>query len=64
MIGKIFRRYSKKIGLPPGTMVYVGEKKVEKVKVSAIDYDKDNFEMKELKSVEEAFPFKETPMVS
>lgn len=64
MIGKIFKKYSKKIGLPPGTMVYVGEKKVEKVKISLIDYDKDNFEMKELKSVEEAFPFKETSTVS
>ena len=58
MIGKIFKKYSKKIGLPPGTMVYVGEKKVEKTKISVIDYDKDNFQKRELETVEEAFPFK------
>lgn len=64
MVRKLFKKYSKKIGLPPGTMVYVGEKKVEKVKISVIDYDKDNFQKRELVSVEEAFPFKETPTVT
>ena len=64
MVLKLFKKYSKKIGLPPGTMVYVGEKKVEKVKISVIDYDKDNFQKRELVSVEEAFPFKETPTVT
>lgn len=64
MVRKLFKKYSKKIGLPPGTMVHVGEKKVEKVKISVIDYDKDNFQKRELESVEEVFPFKETPTVT
>ena len=64
MVRKFSKKYSNKIGLPPGTMVHIGEKKVEKVRISVIDYDKDNYEMRELESVEEAFPFKETPTVT
>ncbi|MFC1558215.1 magnesium/cobalt transporter CorA [candidate division KSB1 bacterium] len=64
MLGMIFKKYSKKAGLPPGSMVYVGERKVDKVKITVNDYDKDNVETKELESVEEAFPFKETSTVT
>ncbi len=58
------RKRSKKTGLPPGSMVHVGEKKVEQVKLSVIDYDQDKIEKRELKEVEEAFPFKDTPTVT
>jgi magnesium transporter len=63
-INKFMRKRSKKTGLPPGSMVHVGEKKVEQVKLSVIDYDQDNIEKRDLKNVEEAFPFKDTPTVS
>jgi len=42
---KSIRRRSKKAGLPPGTPVHVGEKKSEAVKITIIDYDRDNFEI-------------------
>ena len=29
--GRLVKRHAKKVGLPPGTLVYVGEKKIEKV---------------------------------
>jgi magnesium transporter len=54
----------KKIGLPPGTLVHVGEKKAEKVRIRIIDYDEAQFEEKEAKTVEECFPFKDTPTVT
>ena len=63
-INKFMRKRSKKTGLPPGSMVHVGEKKVEQVKLSVIDYDQDNIKKRDLKNVEEAFPFKDTPTVS
>jgi len=34
-----FRRSSKKPGSSPGTLVYVGDRKHEKVKITVIDYD-------------------------
>ena len=61
---KIFKRRSEKGGLPPGTLAYVGEKKVEKVIITVFDYDSERYEEKELKSVEECFSYKDTPTVT
>ena len=54
----------KKAGLPPGTLVHVGEKKVEAVKISYLDYDERNFQEKQVSNIEECFPFKTTPTVT
>ena len=63
-MAKFIKRRSKKRGLPPGTLVHVGEKKTRKVKITVIDYDEKNCEEEEVKSVEECFPFKEKPTVT
>ncbi len=55
---------SKKAGLPPGTLVHTGQKKVESVKMTVIDYDEQVFEEKQVATVEECFPFKATPTVT
>lgn len=55
---------SKKIGLPPGSIVYVGEQKVEKVKITLTEYDETNVETYEIKSVDEIDPFTDTPQVT
>jgi magnesium transporter len=52
------KRLAKKFGLPPGTPVYVGKKKYEKVKLTCIEYDVDHFEEKEVKTIDECFPLK------
>jgi magnesium transporter len=61
---KFIKRRAKKIGLPPGTPVFVGEKKIEKAKITIIDYDEKQFQEKEAKTIEECFPFKDTPTVT
>jgi magnesium transporter len=48
----------------PGTLVYVGEKKMEAVRISYIDYDEQNFEEKQVRTIKECFPFKTTPTVT
>lgn len=63
-LSKIFGTRSKKIGLPPGTLIHVGEKKSEEVKITIIDYDADNFDQKQLNTIEECFTFKDTPTVT
>jgi magnesium transporter len=60
----IHRNRSKKIGLPPGSMVHIGEKKTEEVKFSLIEYDKDMLNEHELISLEEAFAVKDSPLIS
>lgn len=55
---------SKKAGLPPGTLVHTGQKKVESVQITVIDYDERVFEEKRVATVEECLPFKATPTVT
>jgi len=61
-------RFTKKMheqaGLPPGTLVHIGEKKVEKVRISVIDYDEGHFQERVVDTVEECFPFRDKPTVT
>ena len=61
---RFIKRSSKTIGLPPGALVHIGEKKIAKVKISIIDYDEKNVEETELKKVEECFPYKDKKTIS
>jgi magnesium transporter len=61
---KMKLKASKKIGLPPGSIIYVGEQKIEKVKITLAEYDEANVETCEIKSVDEIDPFTETPQVT
>ena len=58
------KKRSTKSGLPPGALIHIGEKKVELAKISILDYDENQFEEKEAKTVEECFPFKDTPTIT
>ncbi len=56
---KVIKKRIRKVGLPPGSPVYIGEKKIEKVKISVVDYDETQFLEREVKSIEEILPSKE-----
>jgi len=58
------KKSSKKAGLPPGTVVFVGERKVEEIRITIIDYDENEYAEREVKDIEECFPYKETPSIS
>ena len=58
------KKVSGKRGLPPGTIVHIGEKKAENTRIKIIDYDSKNFQEKEAKKIEECFPFKDKPTVT
>ena len=64
MMQRLIKKRSHKAGLPPGTLVHVGERKAEKVKIRILDYDEAQFEEKEAKTIEESFPFKDKPTVT
>ena len=63
MLG-FMKKFSKKPGLAPGTLVHVGEKKLEKVRIRMIDYDEANLEERELETVDECVPYKDKPTVT
>ena len=55
------KKVSKKIGTAAGTLLHIGEKKIEKTKITIIDYDEENLEEKTLEFVDECFPYKDSP---
>lgn len=57
----IWKGRKKKAGLPPGTLVHIGEKKVEKVNITVIDYDEESFSEHEPETIEECYEFMEKP---
>ena len=59
-----FQKMKKKPGLAPGTLIHVGEKKVEKVRIRVIDYDEENIEERELEAIDECVPYKDKPTVT
>ena len=61
---RLVRRMSVKTGLPPGTLIHIGERKTEKPRITIIDYDETQFKEKEAKKIEECFPFKDKPTVT
>ena len=58
------KKASMKIGMPPGSMIYVGEQKVEKIKITLTEYDNTEVESCEINSVEEVEPYTDTPGVT
>jgi magnesium transporter len=61
---RLIKKRSKKAGLPPGTLVHIGEQKAEKVSITVIDYDEGRLQEEEIETVEECFPFKDKPTVT
>jgi len=61
---KLVKKKSKKAGLPPGTLVHIGKKRMEKVKITIIDYDEEHLQEKDAKSIKECFPYKDKPTVT
>ena len=54
----------KKIGLPPGTLVYTGDKEKEPVKIKLIQYKQGEFVEKEIQKVEDIFSYKDSDGIS
>ncbi|NUO81589.1 magnesium and cobalt transport protein CorA, partial [candidate division KSB1 bacterium] len=63
-MSKSKKRRGKRPGLPPGTLVHVGEQKIERIKVSLIDYEPAKFQEQEITEVQECFPFRDRPTVT
>ena len=49
---RFIKKTSKKMGLPPGALVHIGEKRLEETSISIIDYDQAQFQEKEVEKIE------------
>jgi magnesium transporter len=55
---------SKKAGLPPGTLVHIGERVPEQINISILDYDEWNFQERKTDNVAECLVFRDRPTVT
>jgi magnesium transporter len=60
----LIRRRSEKAGLPPGTLVHVGEPGTEEPSISVMIYDTMRLEQEYVDTVGEAFPLRDAPSVT
>ncbi|MFC1857573.1 magnesium/cobalt transporter CorA [Thermodesulfobacteriota bacterium] len=58
---KFTKRRSRKSGLPPGTLIHIGEKKTEKARITVTDYDLGKLREKTLEDIAECYPLKDEP---
>jgi len=58
------RRISRTAGLAPGTLVHVGEERAGGIRITFLDYDKQNFQEKEVAVAKECFPLRDTQTIS
>lgn len=57
---RMVSRVSKKHGLKPGSVVYVGKERAEDVHINIIDYADSKYDEKRVSTAEECFPYKES----
>ncbi|MGH7494008.1 MAG: magnesium/cobalt transporter CorA [bacterium] len=58
------KRRAKQAGLPPGTLIHVGEQKTETIKITLTDYDAAGVREQEIRTPEECFPYRDRPTVT
>lgn len=63
-MSRLVKKRSKKTGLPPGSLVHIGEKKGEELKITILDYDETHVQEKEVKTIEECLVFKDRPTIT
>ena len=63
MVRRLKKR-SRKAGLPPGSLIHIGDRLTEKTKITVFDYDEAHLQEKEIKTVGECRQFKDSPTVS
>lgn len=61
---KFIKKRSIKSGMPPGSLIHIGEERTEAAVISVFDYDTDALEEKSFKNIEECLPFIDTTGVT
>ena len=61
---RIMKDRSRKVGLPPGTLVHIGEESNRQIKIKVLDYSPDHFEEKEISGPQDCFYFADSSVRS
>ncbi|MCE5329766.1 magnesium/cobalt transporter CorA [bacterium] len=58
------KRRSSKSGMPAGSLIHIGEKKVDKVKIKLIDYGAQEYVEQDIENIEQCFKFKDDQTIT
>ena len=61
---RFIKKTSKKAGMPPGSLVHIGERRQDHVRITVLDYEADRFDEQTPGAVEAVFPLREEPTTS
>jgi magnesium transporter len=61
---KIIKERSRKVGMPPGTLVHIGEKSDREIRIKVLDFGPNRCEEKEITGIEECFYFADPSIIS
>jgi magnesium transporter len=61
---KFVKKSSRKLGLPPGTLIHIGEKKIDKTRITMLAYDSDRLLETEVSSIEDVFALAAKPAIT
>ncbi|MBI5694962.1 MAG: magnesium/cobalt transporter CorA [Nitrospirae bacterium] len=63
-MARTIKRRSKKAGLPPGTLVHIGERKVEKASVTCMVFDSETITESDISGLDACIPYKDRKTVT
>ena len=61
---RLLRSRSDKAGLPPGSLIHVGDHPAHETRIQAVDYDADTVDERLLAGLEDVARFSQTPAVT
>ncbi|MBM3713636.1 MAG: magnesium and cobalt transport protein CorA, partial [Actinobacteria bacterium] len=61
---KVSKKRSSKAGMPAGSLIHIGEKKVDKIKIKLINYSEHDFIEQDIKDIEQCFEYKDEKTVT
>ncbi len=61
---QIFGKRAVKSGLPPGTLVHIGQKRSDRVKITVTEYSEGQYQSREIKEIKECLPLKDEPVTT
>ena len=63
-MSRFTKHVSKKVGLPPGTLVHIGKERTETVRIKVIEYNPEGVTERDLDSLDQCLVLKEAPSVT
>ncbi len=63
-MARFFKKRTENKGAVPGSLIFIGKQKMEKPKLTVIDYDKDEINEFEAKNISDCFKYKHTDSVT